>query len=289
MIEGAIMIDVTRFGNEKRMTSPVTTVPVLLYHGVGENPSEPMAFYNVRPAEFREHLDLVVTSGRKPLIASEFVDRVRTGEDVANCVLITFDDGFFDFMTNALPALVERELAATLYVTTGWLEDAAPVTRARGPQDQMLRSSDLPHIAAAGIEVGAHSHTHPKMDSLSVQAAWEEFVVPRDILSESLGQPVKAFAYPHGYNSPRLRRQAREVGYTSAVAGRESLSHSSDDVFRLARLSATAAITAEDIDQWLHASGAPSATPRERLKTKAGRTLRRTQGVLTGRPVSDWS
>lgn len=283
------MVDVTRFGNEKRMTTPVTIVPVLLYHGVGENPSEPMAFYNVQPDEFRQHLDLVVASGRRPLIASEFVHRVQAGDSVADCVLITFDDGFFDFTTHALPALVERGLAATLYVTTGWLEDAAPTTRSRGPQDQMLHSSDLPHIAAAGIEVGAHSHTHPKMDSLSPEAAWQEFVVPRDILSESLGKPVNAFAYPHGYNSRRLRRQAREAGYTSAVAGRESLSHSSDDVFRLARLSATAAITPRDIELWLRATGAPSASSRERVKTKAGRALRRSRGLLTRRPVSDWS
>ena len=64
-------------------------------------------------------------------------------------VVLTFDDGFADFASGALPALVERGWPATLYVTTGaigstttWLPENRP----------MLSWSALDEIVAEGVE-----------------------------------------------------------------------------------------------------------------------------------------
>ena len=80
-------------------------------------------------------------------------------------MLITVDDGFADFAGHALPALAERKLPSTLYVTTGACAGRPRETVL--PDATMLRYADLPGLEAAGVEIGAHSHTHRQLDLLS--------------------------------------------------------------------------------------------------------------------------
>ena len=77
----------------------------------------------------------------------------------ARPVLITADDGFADFADNAIPALAERKLPSTLYVTTGAL--AGRRQESVLPPADMLRAVDLPGLEAAGLEIGAHSYLSP--------------------------------------------------------------------------------------------------------------------------------
>ena len=66
-----------------------------------------------------------------------------------------------------------------------------------------------------------------------------------------------------------------DAGYTSAAAVKNMHSHPGDDVFAVARLTVTRATTAVDISRVVHGLGARSAPGRERLRTTAGRQLRR--------------
>ena len=91
----------------------------------------------------------------------------------ARPVLITADDGFADFADNAIPALAERKLPSTLYVTTGAL--AGRRQESVLPPADMLRAVDLPGLAAAGLEIGAH-YTHRQMDLLSENQIADEFL-----------------------------------------------------------------------------------------------------------------
>ena len=70
----------------------------------------------------------------------------------------------------------------------------------------MLDWSQLAGLRAAGIEIGGHSHTHPHLDTLAPRAAREEIAGCKALLEQSLGEPVRSFAYPHGYSSRRVRR-----------------------------------------------------------------------------------
>src|SRR5690348_2124470 len=141
-------------------------VPILLYHAITADPADWIAQFAVTPAVFGAHLDAVVASGRQPLTVSQYTDGL-TGKIPLppRPVLITVDDGFADFADNALPALTERKLPSTLYVTTGALAGEAPESVL--PPADMLRAADLPGLEAEGVEIGAHSHTHRQMDLLS--------------------------------------------------------------------------------------------------------------------------
>jgi hypothetical protein len=77
--------------------------------------------------------------------------------------LMGCDDGFADFRDTALPILQRAGLPATLYMTTGLLT-GSPAARRRVP-GRTLDVHGLRAVAAAGVQLGAHSHTHPNSTS----------------------------------------------------------------------------------------------------------------------------
>jgi peptidoglycan/xylan/chitin deacetylase (PgdA/CDA1 family) len=251
-------------------------VPVLLYHSVSADPPAWIAPFTVSPGVFAAHLDAVRDSGRQPLTVSDYMDAAR-GITVmpANPVVITIDDGFADFRHTVLPALAERGLPSTLYVTTGSLADR-PQESVLPPAD-MLRYSELAELEAAGVEIGAHSHSHRQMDLLPAGQAEKEIVVSGTILAEALGHPIRSFAYPHGYWRRTVRRLVGEAGFDSCCAVGESLSPAGEHPLAISRLMIREHHDAAAIAQWLRPGGARVISARHRVLSFGWRQYRRVQ------------
>src|SRR3954454_8537891 len=100
-----------------RGPAPALT-PVLLYHQiVAGRAMEP---WQASAAMLAADLDAVLESGRSVVTASA-LDAALAGAgrgDTGMCAL-PFDDGDAGFLDLVVPLLVERGLAATLYVSTG--------------------------------------------------------------------------------------------------------------------------------------------------------------------------
>jgi peptidoglycan/xylan/chitin deacetylase (PgdA/CDA1 family) len=269
-----------------RGSAGTAAVPVLLYHAVTTDPGSHIAPFTVTPDEFERQLDAVLEAGLTPVTFGELVQGERTGVVPSRPVAITFDDGYADFARWALPALTARSLPSTLFVTTGWLEGGHG--REPGPTDPMLSWSQLPELLECGVELGAHSHSHPQMDTLSGRELRDELVRPKDQLEEALGGDVHLVAYPHGYNGPRVRRATRAAGYRAAAAVRNALHPLGEDPFAVSRLSVLSTTTAADLARWLGGADAEVATGRERLLTRGWRAYRRGRAVLRGTPGSEY-
>ncbi|HZE04439.1 MAG TPA: polysaccharide deacetylase family protein [Solirubrobacteraceae bacterium] len=253
-------------------------IPILCYHSLATAAEDWIAPFTVTPRVFEAHLDAIGAAGATTMTVSALADAL--GDPTVGLpprpVLVTFDDGFADFAGAAHPALAARGMAATLYVTTGYVETG------RGPGgDPMLDWPAVLGLRDAGVEMGAHSHTHPQLDTLSRERARYEIELCKAVLEERLGSRVRSFAYPHGYSSAGVRRLVREAGYDSACAVGNALSHPHDDVMRLARIMVRATTTADDVAAWMEGFGAPVAPRHERMRTRAWRAYRRA-GVRTG-------
>jgi peptidoglycan/xylan/chitin deacetylase (PgdA/CDA1 family) len=258
----------------------VQIIPVLLYHSVSDHPSPAIAQFAVTPRAFERHLELILEEGAEALTVSGLIDRRMRGEPLPpRPVLITFDDGFADTLDVAAPRLWSRGLAATLYLTTGYL---AGRTRRSAPEHigAMIPWERLCELEAAGFELGAHTHSHPQLDVLPLREAAAEVRTSRILLETALGHPVRSFAYPHGYASPWLRAEVQRAGFESACGVREALSHAADDRWCMARLSIRATTPVETVGAWLRGEGAPVAGP-ERLRTRAWRAVRRMQHLTS--------
>ncbi|HEU5355549.1 MAG TPA: polysaccharide deacetylase family protein [Actinocrinis sp.] len=256
----------------------MTALPVLLYHSVDDDPPAWIAPFTVGPRTFAAQLDAIVRSGRMPVTAGEVVTALRGGEPLPpRAVAVTFDDGFLDFERNALPALTERALPATLFVTTGAL---APFNRSVLPNAAMMSLDQVAGLPRTGLTIGAHTHFHQQLDTLDRAAVTRELTRPKRILEDALGQEVDLFAYPHGFCDARVMALTREAGYRGAFAVRNAFSREGDDPFRVARLTVRADTTGTQFQSWLDGVGAPTARPRENPRTVVSRFYRRRRAAV---------
>jgi peptidoglycan/xylan/chitin deacetylase (PgdA/CDA1 family) len=264
-------------------------VPILVYHSVSAEPAPLIADFAVDEATFGAHLDLIAQRGLRTLTVSQLLDAIDGGDEavIERAALVTFDDGFADFRTAALPALRARGMASTLYVASGLLRGGAepPVHRALAPH--MLDFAELRELADAGVELGAHSHTHPHLDTLGSRAARHEIEHSRALVQAAVGAPVATFAYPHGYSGPRIRRLVEEAGYRGACGVGNTLSSTGDRRFSLSRLLVSTATTTEDVGRWLDREGAPPPARRDAPRTIGWRAYRRARAAVLRRPGAD--
>jgi peptidoglycan/xylan/chitin deacetylase (PgdA/CDA1 family) len=266
-------------------------IPILVYHSVSDDPPAWIRELALTTAAFREHVDAIRGSGRESLTVAGFAAALRGNAPMpARPVVITFDDGLADFAETAFPALSAAGLSSTLFVTTGFIATAggASTNGVLRPPGEWLDVRGLCDLHAAGVEIGAHSHSHTHLDTLSRAGAREEIVRSRRMLEDILAAPVDTFAFPHGHSSPALRRIVAELGFSAACRVRNAFSSQADDVFGLARLMVHADTSASQLEDWLDGRGAPLATRRDRLRTIAWRRYRRGKATITRKPGSDW-
>lgn len=211
-------------------------IPVLMYHSVTECPPSSTRRLSVHPDTFGRQLGILRRRGFTSLTFGEYAAARARGETLPErSVVLTFDDGYADFYHEALPQLDRHGFTATVFVTTGWLADAG--RHAMGsPLDRMLTWTQLREMAAVGIEIGAHSHSHPQLDQMADSRLSHELRHSKSLLEDGLGHAVHTLAYPYGHSSRRVRGEAVASGYQFAAAVANRASDHRADPFALPRL-----------------------------------------------------
>jgi O-antigen biosynthesis protein len=230
------------------------------------------------PQLFADHMAYLAESGYRTLTVSEYAAMLSEPmtEAPKQTVVITFDDGFADFTEHALPTLTEHGLTSTMYVVTGCVGSTSTWLESVGQGDRpMLGWSDVESLAEAGVEVGAHTHSHPQLDIVNRSTAWEEIRRSRGVLEDRLGREVPSFAYPFGFHGPRVRALVERAGFSSAAAVKDALSGPGDDPFAIARVIVPGDTGVGTLGDLLAGRGRPFAWQGERTSTKAFRVARR--------------
>lgn len=290
----------------RRLGAPGRHLPVVRYHSVSEAPDYCPHSISIPAALFEREIRY---------LASRY--RVITLEEGVRCLLegrpfpergvvITFDDGYKDNVTAALPVLRRHGASAMFYVATGpvlrrerfwvgWLhravfgaDDARPIAEAfgmdpdaardvdrqalvdaisrrintgalevrhralsrveaalggahRAPDgaDFMMNEQDLRTLVDAGMEIGAHTVSHPVLTGLPDDEALAELRESRTMLEAALGRPIEHLAYPNGVCERNFDRNtvrlAREAGFTSAATSERGSVGRDDDPLALPR------------------------------------------------------
>lgn len=273
---------------------------VLIYHRVLPAP-DPMLPSEPDAATFAQQMDLLAQNF-VVLPLREGVARLRQGQLPARAVCITFDDGYANNFTVALPILRERALPATVFVAPAYLDGgcmfndmifeacrAAPeeldladfgmgqLSLAGAPeriraaqqivdqwkylprQERQQRAEQLaervgaaPHTGLMmteqqvarmpheGIEIGAHTMTHPILARTQPDEARDEIVRSRRRLEDIIGAPVFSFAYPNGKPGRDYAREhvniVREAGFELAVSTSWGTATAQSDPFQIPRI-----------------------------------------------------
>ncbi|MDH6583581.1 peptidoglycan/xylan/chitin deacetylase (PgdA/CDA1 family) [Streptomyces sp. SAI-133] len=252
-------------------------VPILMYHSVATDPNDATRTLSVSPAAFAQQMELVAELGLTPIRTADLAARWRTGRPLpARPLLITFDDGYEGVHRHALPVLAKHGFPATVFVSTGWIRGAHDTG---GGLDTMLDWDQVRELAAADVEIGGHTHTHPQLDQLDDTALRHELIHSREIVTDEVGTAPVSLAYPYGYSSRRVREAVRETGYGQALAVNNALARRRQGPYALTRLTVRRATTAEEFERLVQGRAITRAFARDRALTKGYALVRRARQV----------
>jgi peptidoglycan/xylan/chitin deacetylase (PgdA/CDA1 family) len=209
-------------------------VPILTYHSLDKTGS----VISLAPEVFRRQMQALHAWGYQGIRVSDLLDAWEGKQALApRPVVLTFDDGFRNFLDHAAPVLQDLGFRATVFAVAGhcggsndWPTDPPGI-----PRLPLLSWSALRHLVEAGFEVGAHTMTHPPLPALGRQEAAWEITTARAVLEDRLGCPVTVFAYPYGLVSKATRELVRGH-YRGACGAGLGIARAADDRHQLRRV-----------------------------------------------------
>jgi peptidoglycan/xylan/chitin deacetylase (PgdA/CDA1 family) len=177
---------------------PGTRVPILMYHSISDNllgKSHPYFQINTSAAVFSQQMRMLRNWGYRTLDLAEAWEGLESGTDLSKTVVITFDDGYRDFYTDALDVMKQCGFTATIFLTTDRIRN----TPARVEGVDYLTWSEVRKLHAEGMSFGSHTVTHPDLRSLGPEQIEYELGCSKEIIEQKLGTVVQSFAYPFAF------------------------------------------------------------------------------------------
>ncbi|MGW2343664.1 polysaccharide deacetylase family protein [Streptomyces sp. NPDC001661] len=188
---------------------------VAMYHSVDDSPDDP---YNVTvtPERLRQQLSWLRSRGLRGVGVAELLAARRRGAG-RGLVGLTFDDGYGDFVENALPLLRHYECTATVFVLAGRL-GGDNAWDADGPRKPLLTAQGIRAAAKAGMEIGSHGLLHVDLTRLGERERRAEIQRSGAQIAELTGGTVHGFCYPYGSIDRATVDAVRRAGYQYGCA-----------------------------------------------------------------------
>ncbi|MFJ7073411.1 polysaccharide deacetylase family protein [Streptomyces sp. NPDC098781] len=204
---------------------------VAMYHSVSNCPDDP---YNitVTPGRLQRQFAWLARCGLRGVSVRELLAARAQGRE-HGLVGLTFDDGYADFVTTALPVLHRWGFTATVFVLSGLL-DGENSWETTGPRKQLLDVEGIRLAADAGMEVASHGLTHLDLTRADDDLLYSEVTESRYRLAGIVDDDVEGFCYPYGHLDERAVDAVQRAGYRYACAIKPGPAGSGD--FALPRL-----------------------------------------------------
>jgi peptidoglycan/xylan/chitin deacetylase (PgdA/CDA1 family) len=188
---------------------------VAMYHSVSNCPDDP---YNitVTPGRLQRQFAWMAGRGLRGVSMRELLDARARGQE-RGLVGLTFDDGYTDFVTTALPVLHRWGFTATVFVLSGLLGGEND-WEATGPRKQLLDVEGIRVAADAGMEIASHGLTHVDLTRADDEVLHTEVAESRHRLAGITGDDIEGFCYPYGHLDERATDAVQRAGYRYACA-----------------------------------------------------------------------
>ncbi len=188
-------------------------------------------------------------------------------------VVLTFDDAYRDFLSNAWPILSSHGFGATMFVPTDHVGGRAEWDRGFGEPAGLMTWDELRMLAGQGLEIGAHSCSHPYLTRLPPAQVMAEGRNAKARLEAELGRTVDLLAYPYGDQNLLVRRAMAACGYVAALTTEPGLGRLGDNPMAIPRQLIAGG---DDLDAFVGKLGRPvRATLDRRLRYRYLRWTRK--------------
>jgi peptidoglycan/xylan/chitin deacetylase (PgdA/CDA1 family) len=220
------------------LTANHQAIPILVYHQIAVAPPKGSPFRGlyVSPQAFARQMAWLKWLGYTGLSMSALQPYLQ-GERTGKVVGITFDDGYQNNLTHALPVLARHGFSSTCYAVSGLLGKTNIWDEGIGiPQTPLMDEGEIRQWVAGGQEIGSHTHRHVNLLEADETGCREEMVLGKTGLESVIDRPVEHFCYPYGHYEARHVELAREMGFATATTTQRSRCHTGTDVLQLPRV-----------------------------------------------------
>jgi peptidoglycan/xylan/chitin deacetylase (PgdA/CDA1 family) len=216
-------------------------ISILMYHSIAvEDEAGVHPYYRTAtaPAVFGAQMQSLYDAGFSVTGIGDAVGRFKQPETARRSVVITFDDGFRNFYTNAFPVLNRFGFTATMFLPTGHIGEGRLDFKGR----ECLNWNEVRELHEHGISFGSHTVNHPQLRDCDDRTIREEVVVSKQTIEQALGSAVQSFSYPYAFPETehdfkaRLRQELCQAGYENGVCTSVGRPGPSSDPFFLKRL-----------------------------------------------------
>jgi peptidoglycan/xylan/chitin deacetylase (PgdA/CDA1 family) len=206
-------------------------VPILMYHYLSTPPDDADIYrrdLSVSPELFAAQLDRLLAEGYTAVNLYQVIDALQRGAPLPEKpVVITFDDGYRDNYENAFPLLHARNMPATLFVVTDFIDEQRP---------DYLTWDMARTMLAAGISIESHSRNHASLaDQGDDYLVWQ-LLGSLETIEYELGVRPRFLSYPAGDYDQRTIDIARSANYWAAATTKQGALLNSDHPFELSRI-----------------------------------------------------
>ena len=215
---------------------------IMMYHMISDQlESTKKSGLRVSPDMFERHLKYFKDNGWKFIKMSE----LQLYENDNKVVAITFDDGYLDNYTNALPLLKKYNACATLYLVidrhkNDWSVKKNPKHNTGVlANEEKLSDDHIKEMLDSGVfELGGHTITHPYLPNISIEDKKYEMTECKNILETTFNTKVSSFAYPFGIYNAEDVKIIETSNFESAVTTDEGVANTNTP-YELKRIKAS--------------------------------------------------
>jgi len=188
-------------------------IPILLYHHVNvfsPNESRALRRWSLSSEKLEAQMDWVEAHRFSPITMQELIGHLKHGLALpSKPIVISFDDGLEEHYSVVFPILKKHKFVATFFIITGSVGHLG-----------FMNWGQILQMSAAGMDIQAHTMTHPDLSVLSHEEAYDEIVGSKRILEKKLNKQVAILAYPFGCYNEDVIAIARAAGFEGAATVR---------------------------------------------------------------------
>jgi peptidoglycan/xylan/chitin deacetylase (PgdA/CDA1 family)/GT2 family glycosyltransferase len=199
--------------------------PILMLHSLSAPKELRLKSLYISPERFTRIMEWLKRAGYTSAMPTDWEKRTANKRRV----VLTFDDAYDDFMTDAFPVLDRLGFTATVFVVVDRIGKTNEWDESRGFKSRRLLSLEqIRELHRHGVHFGSHTLTHAWLTSASDQDLEREVRDSKRKLEDLLGAEVSSFAYPWGIADMRVRSAVASAGYKAALTTQEGLNWSED-------------------------------------------------------------
>ncbi|OYT94126.1 MAG: polysaccharide deacetylase [Burkholderiales bacterium PBB3] len=213
-------------------------IPILTYHQIADAPPKgaPYRSLYVAPQDFARQMAFLALLGYRGLSMGDLQPYLR-GERHGKVVGITFDDGYVNNLTHALPVLQRHGFTSTCYAVSQLLGKTNAWDIPAGiAQVPLMTAAQLQQWVAGGQQVGAHTRNHVHLPDVSAEQCLQEIVLSRRELEVGAASPVAHFCYPYGDFNTDTVAAVGNAGFESATTTRRGRCQAGESMLELPRV-----------------------------------------------------